>query len=343
MTEDVLERVRRYAPTAASVAGEWTIVKDDEVVGRILAAPAGEVVPLHFVPARPPRRARWNRMLPVAASAAVLALAMGGLIALLPASGGDGAGGGRPTGPVFDPPPGLSTVPEAGAHQFVHQVTEQITLDPHGRPVSTSDFAMVMRDYLAPDGRIVSYRSGQQNGCDAFGPPQRPSFDEPTRAGFAAMPTGVAKLKRYLRSHVSGSSSRDEAVFVAVGDSLREGSLLASPRLRAAMVAVLSRTPGVTVHLNQLDYLGRASVRADFVDQRLSPGDVESLYFDATNFRLLEERSGRNGEPTRYAGPSPAHNGHGERGADPERLSYPASLTLVRSATVVDKAPAGCR
>jgi hypothetical protein len=131
-------------------------------------------------------------------------------------------------------------------------------------------------------------------------------------------------------------------VFVLVGDLLRDYDGLASPRLRAALVAVLSRTPGVTLHEGALDYLGRPAVRLDFVDQRIRPGEVSSLYFSSTSFRLLEERTGRNGKPSTYSGPSPAYGEHGQVGRDPRRLSYPASITLTRTEQVVGKAPRNC-
>jgi len=337
---DVLDRVRRFAPTPVSLS-EWAPADDAQLLTRIVrdASADADVIPLHFVPATMARSSRWARMLPVAASAAVLATAAGVLIAMLP-GGADDSPGGRLAGPVFDPPAGLSAQPDVGAHQFAYQVREQISLDSNGRPEPTSDFAMTMRDYVAPDGRIISRRTGQQKGCFTFAGRNHGTLDEPTRAFFLSLPTDVAALNRYLRSHVGGSSSHDEAVFVVVGDLLRDYDALASPKLRAAMVAVLSRTPGVTLHEGDRDFLGRAAVRADFVDQRIRPNEVQSLYFDATTFRYLEERSGTNGEPSRYAGPSPAYNGHGQTGVDPEQLSYPASIALVRSETVVDKARA---
>jgi hypothetical protein len=130
----------------------------------------------------------------------------------------------------------------------------------------------------------------------------------PTAGFFRRLPTNVGELTTYLRTHVQGSSSRDEAVFVAVSDALRTSGGLAAPRLRAAMLGALSRTPGVLVHLNQRDYLGRPAIRADFVNQRIRAGEIHSLYFDPTTFALLEERQGHNGHSTAEPTASPGYN-----------------------------------
>lgn len=326
---DVLDRVATFAPTAASVAGEWTIASDDAVLARITRERDAEVLPLQFVPARPTRRTQWRRMLPVASSAAVLAVAAGGLIAVLPGAGSDQPGA-RPTGPVFDPPAGLSAKPDVGSGQIGYR--EMV-----GARGTSAGRSSAERVWIRPDGSTI-----RSAGDCTWHRPEVVAFDEPTAAFLAALPTDVGRLSGYLRRHVEGSSSRDEAVFVAVGDMLREADGLASPRLRAALVAVLSRTPGVTLHRSDRDALGRPALRLDFVDQRIRPGEVQSLYFDPAAFHLVEERDGTNGEPQRYTGPSPAYTGHGQTGRDPERLAGPGDATVVRKQAVVTSVPKDC-
>lgn len=128
---------------------------------------------------------------------------------------------------------------------------------------------------------------------------------------------------------------------MAVGDSLPQYGGLASPRLRAAMLAVLSRTPGVHVFLGQKDYLGRPAIRADFVDQQIRPGEINSYYFDPTNFRFLEKSASRNSQSTAYAGPSPAYTAAAPSNADdPERLRHTVSVDVVVEERMMRTLPA---
>ena len=152
------------------------------------------------------------------------------------------------------------------------------------------------------------------------------------------MPTDPDKLNKYMRSHVTGSTSRDEAVFVAVGDALRIADGLASPKLRAAFLAVLSRTPGVTLFEGQRDDLNHPAIRADFVDQANRPGEVQSLYFDPTTFQLTEMGGGTNGQPTHGPENYPPYDAHPKPGVDPVRLGHRGG-EVMRTEQVVDSAP----
>jgi hypothetical protein len=129
----------------------------------------------------------------------------------------------------------------------------------------------------AERGQVTCYR------YDHVG---QPNFGNATQSFFNSLPTEPRALTRYMRSHVSGSRSTDEAVFVAVGDALRERDGLASPALRAAFVAVLRRTPHVTVRTGEHDALGRPATQASFDE---GGGVVTSLYFEPSTGELLEE------------------------------------------------------
>jgi hypothetical protein len=190
-------------------------------------------------------------------------------------------------------------------------------------------------------GKLIS--RGSTSGCLSVKNNGRTgNFETPTKAFFATLPTDVDALETYLRSHVSGSSSLDEAVFVAVGDALRWDTDLASPRLKAAMLAVLSRTGGVVLHEGVQDYLGRPAIRADFVNQAIRPGTVESLFFDPHTFAMLEQSTLSNGQPTRYSGPSPAYTSHAGPGVDPDQLSGPGFVEVVSRDSIVNS-KAECR
>jgi hypothetical protein len=250
------------------------------------------------------------------------------------------------TGPGLVPPTGLSAT-SIGKHRLSYRVDEQIDLDAHGKPIPHSRNAMINRNYIARNGDILSIRSGSQNGCFSFPALSSASLTEPNEKFFASLPTVVETLAAYLWNHVSGSSSRYEAVFVAVGDMLRTADGLASPRLRGALVAVLSRTPGVTVHRGQRDQMGRPAIRLDFVDQRIRPGEIHSYYFDPTSFRFLEDREGRNSQPTHYTGPSPAYTAAPTGPVDdPAHLSGPAFVDVLiveKTVTHLPRITHGCQ
>lgn len=349
----VMDRLTEYAPTSTSVYAEWSTTRSNEILTDIIgkgdvasavaADPGVHEIPLRFLPASGSRRRRWASALPLAASVAVLAVAAAVIVAILPSgrSGSDGAAG--RLGPAFDPPAGLSNT-SLGSGQYSYRVDQQIDLDANGKPKPHGLDAMIDRNWVAPNGDILSVRTGSQNECYTFAHSAKPNFQEPTQAFFAALPTDVGALARFMRDRVDGSSSREEAVFVAVGDALRTADGLASPRLRAAFVAVLSRTPGVVVHENAQDYLGRPAVRADFVDERKRPGEIASLYFDPTTFQLLEQRSGNTSQrnasqPKAQNFPSAPYDAPPASGDSPDDLTGAAYVDVMTSEKVVDKLP----
>jgi hypothetical protein len=339
---DVLELVARYAPAPAAIELEWTSARSREVltaiVGDVDTEPArtAAAVALQAIPTHAGAAGRgWRRTLPIAASAAALLVALAGLTVMFRNSG---ATSGSAGGAAFDPPPGLSTS-SIDDSEYSYRVLEQIDIDATGQAVPHGPNAMTIRDYVAPSGDVVSFRPGQEPPCFRFPQHGAGSIADPNRAFFAALPTDPEELRTYLRSHVSGSSSRDEAVFVAVGDMLREADGLASPQVRAAFVAVLSRTAGVTLHENTRDYLDRPAIRVDYVNQKTRPGEVNSLYFAPDTFQLLAEQSSTNGAPDTYAGPSPAYDATAPAGVDPEQLAGPGVVTVMASETVVTTVP----
>ncbi len=103
----------------------------------------------------------------------------------------------------------------------------------------------------------------------------------------ASLPTDTSALQHYLRTHVSGSTSRDEAVFVAVGDLLRTG--IAPRALRAAAIRVLARTRHVALGTTRSDALGRPVIRFDFIDDKGRPDEIQSLLFDPKTAALVGE------------------------------------------------------
>lgn len=341
----VLDSLACFAPTAGSVASEWSpALRIDTLAGIIgtgepAADPAVHDIRLHFLPADPtPRRRQRARGMSVAASVGVLVTAAGVLLALLFSGGSGGQTQPGGLGAAFDPPAGLSDA-TLGPHHYSYRIDQQMDLDANGKPKAQGQDAMIDRSWVSPKGDIVSFRTGSQNGCFRFKHSGNPSFQEPTQSFFDSLPIGVDPLNTYLRKHVSGSTSREEAVFVAVGDALSTADGLATPRLRAALVGVLSRTRGVYVHKNVRDYFGRAALRADFIDPKSRPNVVASLYFDPATFQLLEERNGTTSQPNPYTGPSPAYDAPPATANHPQELTGAAYIDIATTEKVTDVLP----
>jgi hypothetical protein len=276
------------------------------------------------------RRRRPSPWLLVVAAGSVIVLVLGIVFAVL-------ADGRDPETLAGQPGPKPSAGPSSSTRtvDYLFRVVQQIAINADGQVIPNDRFAMTMRDYVSPTGAVVSFRTGQQRGCFRFPGPSRVSLARPTQQFLATLPTEVDALGRYIRAHARGSSTRDEAVFEDVADALRQMGWFATTRLRAAMVAVLGRTPGVSVHENTQDALGRPAVRVDFVDQRIRPGHVHALYLEPGTFTFLEDRDSANGAPTHYSGPSPAYGAPAPgSGVDPERLPEPSYVTIVMNETL---------
>lgn len=330
MSEDILDRLAGYRPTTDTIGGEWEPGARAAARHSVFDGPAAGRLTFRA----PQHRRRW--LAPVAASAAVLAVAGTGAVLLrshhgstAALAGGDGTHFSGAT---------LSSSAAIGRHQYAYRADHAYNVGPDGQALRRDQERN--DNYVAADGTTVSLRRGGGNECYVFKHSGAPTFGNATAAWINGLPTDPDALNRYLVSHVSGSTSRDEAVFVAVGDLLRADDGLASPKLRAALVDALSRSRLITVHAGVRDALDRPAVRVDFMDQRRRPGELNSLYFDPTSFRLLEERNGSYGQPGPQPGPSfpysaretaPAHT--------PARLTGRASIDIVTAEKVVDRLP----
>jgi hypothetical protein len=103
-----------------------------------------------------------------------------------------------------------------------------------------------------------------------------------------SLPTTGSGLAAYLDTHVTGSSTKDEAIFTAVGDLIRLQG--APPALRAAAFQVLEHTAHITTEPAR-DSLNRTAVKVTFHDPTGESGPT-SLLFDPATSVLLEEQEG---------------------------------------------------
>lgn len=102
-------------------------------------------------------------------------------------------------------------------------------------------------------------------------------------AGSGRLPTDPDALRSLLDDRVKGSSSHDEAVFVALGDVLRMGYVPAAAR--AAAIEVAAGLPEVTVTRT-----GTETTLA-FVDEEIRPGQVQAMVFDTATAALVREET----------------------------------------------------
>lgn len=255
---NLLDRTR---PTRDAVAGEWT--------------PADSVRILETVKSTPTPRRHARRWLIGAAAAGVAgALTVPALVPgwFLPSAS---AAELEPVAAAAGARPSLTWA----EGQFLHTRT---TTSQHDRDVNSD---RVIDDWRTPDGWTWSRR-----GKAAATPTEFYIFGPGwgwMRPGFAAtMPTEPHLLDAFLRARVSGSSSQDEAVFVAIGDMLRQEAAPAD--LRAASIRVLGLNRQVSVTKLTVGG-GAAAIRATFVDEAARPGSKQSLVLDATTGYLLGE------------------------------------------------------
>ncbi|HBX80850.1 MAG: CU044_5270 family protein [Propionibacteriaceae bacterium] len=182
----------------------------------------------------------------------------------------------------------LTTAPMWAEGQFLHvqTVSRQDDSGPDSEmPIHES---LVRDDWITPDGWRWSQRvidsSNMPGATERF---IFPPLDGWMRPGYAAtMPTEPHALDAFLRARALGSSSQDEAVFVAIGDMLKAEA--APPAQRSAAIRALALNPKVTV-ANGVDPTGRATLVVTFVDENTRPGVRQVLFLDGATGDLMGE------------------------------------------------------
>lgn len=176
--------------------------------------------------------------------------------------------------------------------KFLHVVTvENPDGPPRGRYYEESlklgEYPRTLESWMSSDGHLWR-RDSTTNGnvrLNDFGVqggsfPGSPSPKEATK-----LPDEPRALQSFLRDNVSGSNSRNEAVFVAIGELARSGLL--PPKVRAASLEVIAALPEVTATKTTVG--GSQMVRVDFADDSIRKDEVFTLLFDATTADLVED------------------------------------------------------
>ncbi len=127
-------------------------------------------------------------------------------------------------------------------------------------------------DYYTTDGWTWSDRVANGHTEQYIFPPawgwMRPDYA-------SAMPTEPHLLDAFLRARALGSTSPDEAVFIAISDMLLKEA--APPAVRSAAIGVLGLNPKVTVE-RTTDTLSRPALKVTFTDEAMRPGVQQYLY-----------------------------------------------------------------
>ncbi len=281
-----------FRPEATHFDDEWGPVEREATLTGILTRSS----PGRSKRSQPIGR-RWRNLSAVAACAAA-AVAAGGL--LLPA--------GAPGGPDAAAAAALNKLAAVagsaggfvGADQFAYVLEDSeqtMAADEAGTAVlpgesRAGDLSLDKGEqWTSPDGtvwRTVALEGGRSclakhlhvansGGVSDY---ENLSADELTQ-----LPRDPDPLANYIDRHPAGDNRGDRNRFLVVGDLLRSG--LAPPALRVAALEVLAQTTGLTVATDAHDAAGRPAIRVDY-----SFGyGVESLFFEASTSRVLEEQT----------------------------------------------------
>lgn len=277
---DVLDALTDYRPLDATIEADWSYPSRKATLEQILT----ELPNAGPAMTRRPRIRRRYVIATIGVTAAGTLAAIGGIVLPANSPGGPEAAIAAPfqrlqNAALRDPQPVV------GPGQFAYVASAAYTV----RGSKLSKDAAISKDWTAANGDHWDWhREAGRTSCFSSTLRGTRTFGNADQGFFNKLPTDSTALATYMRSHVIGSSSRDEAVFVAVEDLLRTAGGLASPELRAALIGVLAQTDHVTVREDVRDVLNRAATRVDFEDQGRRPGERNSLYFDPSTSQLVQ-------------------------------------------------------
>ncbi len=277
----LLPYVSALRPDDARIAAEFDAASRTRVFDRIVAEhdAAKRLSTLRGAAVRRPRRPGWQRwvLAAVVAALTIAVLVVGTLVI-----------GSKVPDTVAAANPNVPQQVSAGAVDLLHPgqyeyLIIQSRQDGGGAPEGTT----VRSEWIDKGGTHLVMSTGPDGTSYDRGAPAG-FLNSPTIAQLAAMPTDPRRLAQYLRANVSGSSSKDEAVYVAVGDILRTEMVPAT--LRGALVLVAASIPHTTVD-RAADPHGRPAVRVMFIDNSIRPDEQQILYLDPQTLEITAEQT----------------------------------------------------
>lgn len=267
---DPVDVLAKHRPSEDRIEALWP----DQERAQVLATVAAVLPPVRVITRRGPRRKVVYRL----AAAAVLAVAVVGG-ALFPR-------GALPEASALDRLAAVAAVQPALSIPQGRYFQQTTTSHQQGiaQPDKTGGFQSASESrtrvtWTSADGRTWAREtSGGLAVTFAFAAPTDGSIAS-TPAAVAALPSEPGALETYLRAHVGGSTSPDEAVFTYIGDITRTGYVPTA--VRTAAIQVLRTLPGVT----STPHDGRLDVA--FVDHLARPGVTATLTFDERTSALV--------------------------------------------------------
>ncbi|MGW5241804.1 hypothetical protein ACWEOW_22960 [Monashia sp. NPDC004114] len=275
-----LVRLAEHRPTSDDLDAAWSPDRRERVLAGILTAVSsdacvrtgGDGAPRRLGATSGPLRSR-RRLVALVGVAAAAAVAISVVPALLSPQSLPAAGAIDRLAQAAGRSHAL-VIPDG---KFLHMVVRETQ---HGGGESANG-TRTHESWTNADGHV--WRKDTDNGQISY--LSLPSLDggpvDMSPRGVAALPTDPDALLDHLESRVEGSTSTDEAVFVAVGDMTRMG--YTPPAVRAAAIQALGRLPEVSA----VESLGQVTLT--FTDDSTRPGVRQSLVFDATTTRLVAE------------------------------------------------------
>ncbi len=302
---DPFDVLTTHRPDEPTLQADWPSPRRAELLARVLDAAATPTTangPTRAwagtgVGATKPREpSLWRRPLPRLAAAVALAAAIGGYTLISPGT------------PRVAPAAGLDTLSAIArsaaaqpipAGQFAHLLTQSHQSGQATRPAPTADpdklgdlpqgrVSQTRESWISADG-IMWVRDTWSAGPTVerwkFCPGPAGDITRPTPATIDQWPADAPALEALLRSEATGSTSEDEAVFVAIGNALALG--YTPPAIRAAAIDVLSNLTQVTTATRTAN--GVALLDVSFRDEVARPGVTATLTFDSSTSELVAE------------------------------------------------------
>jgi hypothetical protein len=283
--DDVVALLTQYRPADDQLSLEWPPERRTAALTAALDEPRAASVGYRYAPAG--RRRMWP-----AAIGGVAAVGVAALIAVLVGHSTDRAPAGRnragsttiaSQAPPTAPP--TTSAPSTPPSDPVDRLVDAARHTPLGRPAAGQYWLHrvgTTTNYVAPNGDDWDITDGACTFYPFVGAPNPNHVDE---AYLDALPSDPSALLSYLRAHVSGSGSVDEAVYNAIRDQLINDEGLIQPELRAAYIQVLAQLPQMTIR-SGVPY-GDGATAIEFAPETADA----ALWFDDSTAQLVDPQA----------------------------------------------------
>lgn len=265
---DLMQRLQAARPATAELDTMWPEEQRAEALARVLETP------------------RTTRRHPLRAAALVAAASMAAL-AVVPSVIGSGEAAAQADLKALAMAAVAADGPVIEEGTFLHVKTEAVQQNSDtlgdGERLDTNRESWVRWD--GKTWAIDTRPSAGWREYHVFPRADDPYLNNPTPEFAAALPDDVDGLRAYLDDHVSGSSSHEEAIFVAVTDLARSNFL--PPETLAAALQVLADVEGVQT--KDVTIQGRSAVQITYSSFWGLRTGRDSITVDRDTARVISE------------------------------------------------------